>query len=869
MRNRGQSTLVGVATLLHLLGCGGTQTAAPTVPPETTAAEAAPVEPEAQVVAPVRAPVRVRREDEPMPDPEVVLQDFARDGLSVAVASPNGQLLALMSYQGAVAVMDLESGQIRVHDHPFIHGGNDWGSFQFDASGTVLMARGTSSNVVRPKFVVYDLHTGRRSEAAPGQWRRQDYAELDPNGRQVAWLEDVDEGLTLRIAPITDLEEGPAVEVVANVRGSGAPDGLWYSPDGRRLAICGRRSISLRDGSSGREVASLQPAAREGADSEAEPAFSACAFVQDRAELVTLEWGGLVRTYDPSDGRELGRFRLESLSGFADASELPAEIVAGGRLLQITGPDGTLLVDTRIGAPRALLRDVWSATLTDDGSRAYDFSSDGFLHVLDTTTGNELYAEEIEPESRFMPLAGRRVLRLDRNSVRPFDLDTREYGNARMFEAGPFSVWRTEWRHDSRGLALLGRSGSASVTDSGQLSTSACVTRSNILPWTSGDAPRPLHACGAPTGQRAQRPEGGALLATSRDGQAELLLVDNRLQFLVGERVTRVRSAVPHLETPRLCDAGRRVCRYNLFIADDSSRALVYTFIDDEVEFWIVDLGRGRLVMTSTVAVGAPDVDLRWTGNMRGLLIHTEARAFAYAVDRRRRELFTTFEGRIGPARQPDEGTERIAVQVDDRVHVLDMGRARELIDRPLGGAEWWLSRTGDHLVLEGEQVSLVDIDTGTAIAEGQLRSGEILDDDGTKALRCTPDRRLELRPLTSTEAIVLGPCRFAGPATFSPDGRFVSVAESPYAYVYRTDGSGYIRLATLVHGDGDPNPQLVVIDSSGHVQTNAAARDTARVRIGRPIGGRLVIPAEAGLAQDDLLARFFAPAQAAASTAR
>ena len=115
----------------------------------------------------------------------------------------------------------------------------------------------------------------------------------------------------------------------------------------------------------------------------------------------------------------------------------------------------------------------------------------------------------------------------------------------------------------------------------------------------------------------------------------------------------------------------------------------------------------------------------------------------------------------------------------------------------------------------------------------------------------------------------MLGPCRFAGPATFSPDGRFVSVAESPYAYVYRTDGSGYIRLATLVHGDGDPNPQLVVIDSSGHVQTNAAARDTARVRIGRPIGGRLVIPADAGLAQDDLLARFFAPAQAAASTAR
>jgi WD40 repeat protein len=145
------------------------------------------------------------------------------------------------------------------------------------------------------------------------------------------------------------LEPGPVGEVAA----------LAFSPDGRHLAVCGSRDLSVWDLAERREVR------RFGAPGPAGMGRGAAVF-SPGGDLLAASGAGRIRVWDLSTGRE--RRRVEGKARESSALEFSPD----GKLLAWAAADGTLRLDDALSG-----REVWRLRMPEGAPDALTFAPDG------------------------------------------------------------------------------------------------------------------------------------------------------------------------------------------------------------------------------------------------------------------------------------------------------------------------------------------------------------------------------------------------------------------------------------------------------------------------------------------------------------
>ena len=178
-----------------------------------------------------------------------------------------------------------------------------------------------------------------------------DAARISPDGARVL-------ATAKGTARLYDVRSGRELHAL---RGSGDPEGIAFSADGRRVLTVGDaadRRVRVWDAASGRAVAELEAADEEGTISGA---FSA-----DGTQVVTAGPGGVARVYDTASGRRVGELGRGG-RGLIEAAFDPS----GERV--VTGDAGGVVtvwdVSTRRGRVIGHHRDAVRARFTPDGSK--------------------------------------------------------------------------------------------------------------------------------------------------------------------------------------------------------------------------------------------------------------------------------------------------------------------------------------------------------------------------------------------------------------------------------------------------------------------------------------------------------------------
>ncbi len=180
------------------------------------------------------------------------------------------------------------------------------------------------------RIAIVDLTTGKVRSLPPTGAAVQDYIRFAPDGRRFAfalhragtWATEVRDAVT-----------GQVQKSLVHPKGAGLP--AWH-PDGRMLATCCEvdRLIRLWDLASGRLLRILQGHRNGG---------MCCAFTHTGDRLLSNDWDGVLRTWEPSSGRQLLSL---SVGGYAFLRVSPDDRVAA---LHFSDPTKLLLLRLHAG----------------------------------------------------------------------------------------------------------------------------------------------------------------------------------------------------------------------------------------------------------------------------------------------------------------------------------------------------------------------------------------------------------------------------------------------------------------------------------------------------------------------------------------
>jgi len=834
-----------IALCLLLAACGSTTSQTTTVEPEPEPVDAGPptflVDDQLATPAP--------------PDPaapqatgEPVFQYAHRRGISDLSFSADGRSLASASPEGSVAVIDVESGQVRASRRIWIRTADRRVAFVGHRVVVVSSRSFTSLGGIR----VWDLHSGTWTIGSEtNSFFDARLFEVDPRGTHVYYVLRDEEGqATLRRAPIVrdPDDEGTSVPI-------GNASSLHAAPDGRTITVAFQHEnrVEIRHADT---LEILQELAADGESRWGIPAYR-----PNGGALATPGNGGVVLR-DPRDGSELRVLpaqQPEMVTWSEDGSRLFVfessgvavhDGATGTRVASLEGDDGV-----RFALPSA----DGEALYVVEGNDVVRVATDGTRTPLDVTEGY-VTALAVSPDGRTLAVG-------DGADVVLVDTETNDERARVEGGHGEHSVWGVRWAPDSRTLATWGRGGVELWGEGGMRTTGCRGTGSLVFHDDTAHYVQGMSLCQVSDG--AQLELEGPVVATSGDG--ERILVDTgsalSLRETGGDQVASLRKRGEQ------CSYGP--CQVHFSMDRTGER---FTYVEGDT-IHLAEL-RGRR-LRSRARVRKPReqrdgelgrITLSPSGEsfvaVRNIPPDTW-RAYLYDARGRKRAEIELDSGAAARVTYSDDGS-LVALVTGESIQILDAanGEARTSVPTPEDVQRLDFTDDGQALAaLSTLHVAQWGLD-GAVRMDADTTFGFDLSRSGEQLAMCDGGWLVIREPLTDREER-LGECGEGDQPVFSPDGRFLALRRGAFTQLFRVGTSHVLTLRTPRMQD---EAQLVSIplahDERGRFAIDPAQIEHVLLRGAGPIRTAPMRPVEASAITADLVASFFGASPAAAPDA-